>query len=843
MKKLNLLIFLFALTATKIFGQPANDNCANAIAINNLTTAQTVSVDLSGAMESLIGNCEDSTENNVDVWYQFTMPFDGKLRVSNIHGINRISLYHACGGAELACFWGDGYVDGLTHATTYYLRYSGSTPGLYSDNITVQVFAPPSNDDCTNAILISGINNEQVVSLDNQGAHESLDASCENGQDENLDLWYKFVMPFDGKIKITGVSIVQMVSLYDQCGGSELGCMFGSGFFNNLSSGQEYYLRYATRAEVAWKNNVYIHAFEPPPNDECANAINIPNIQSAQTISMEVRGATESLDASCDVSSDDNFDLWYSFTMPFSGKVKFSNLSIVNRVSLYDACGGNEIVCRAGTGFVEGLFGGTQYVLRFNTPSTYAHKTNIVIQAFAPPVNDACTDATVIGDISTAQTVVLDTRGASERLDASCENANQTNLDLWYQFDMPFDGKVEFSGVFGGNRLTLYDSCGGPELECLKGNGFFYGLNGGKRYTLRYAAIAEHAAVDQIVIQAFPTVVNDDCEEAIIIPNLTFKQQIILDTREATEGIEVSCEDSSFENLDLWYSFTMPFNGQLEINGVFGVNKLALFDSCGGMELACQIADGFFDSLSQGKEYLLRYSAISQHAGRDEFWVQAFAFDSNDDCGNALEILKIDSLQTIVVDTRNATESLDASCEDSATKNLDLWYRFLMPFQGDLMFSGVNNAHNISIWDSCGGAELYCSYGDGIFSGLQDSTIYLLRYASSELSAWADSFQIQAMVESGFADNRITNSKPLSISPNPINTHAVLNWTTAQTTENKLMILDLSGKLVIQKQLGLLYAGEQELRISFPSLADGLYIVHIQTENQLFRGKMIKAGN
>ena len=65
----------------------------------------------------------------------------------------------------------------------------------------------------------------------------------------------------------------------------------------------------------------------------------------------------------------------------------------------------------------------------------------MVLQAFAPPVNDACANATAIGDISTEQAVVLDTRGASESLDASCEDANHDNRDVWYQFNMPFDGK------------------------------------------------------------------------------------------------------------------------------------------------------------------------------------------------------------------------------------------------------------------------------------------------------------------------------------------------------------------------------------------------------------------
>ena len=264
MKYLILLLSLLFVFKSNIYAQPSHDECTNPIIISNLTSAQTLSVNLSGATESIDGSCEDSTLNNLDVWYQFTMPFDGKLRVTNVHGVNYISLYDTCGGTELACFRGNGYADSLQNGVSYLIRYSSSTMGLLNDNITVKVFSEPANDDCANAILVPNINTQQVISLDNQGAHESLDASCDDMQDEHLDLWYKFIMPYDGKIKVSGLSIIQSVSLYDQCGGIELACMYSTGFINELVSGQEYYLRYATIARSANNNNLSIQAFAPP---------------------------------------------------------------------------------------------------------------------------------------------------------------------------------------------------------------------------------------------------------------------------------------------------------------------------------------------------------------------------------------------------------------------------------------------------------------------------------------------------------------------------------------------------------------------------------------------------
>ncbi|MEL7529672.1 MAG: T9SS type A sorting domain-containing protein [Bacteroidota bacterium] len=744
MKRLPLFVLLCA-AFCQLSAQAPNDACNNAAVISNVQTLQMLTIDFTTATESLDASCETASHDNLDLWYSFVMPFDGKIKVSGISVVIKSVLFDQCSGTELGCVSGNGFLNGLTGGNTYLLRLGTASQYAAVKNVFIQAFTPPANDDCVNAIPILSIDTLQTIVLDNRGALEELDASCESAANDNLDLWYSFVMPFDGKIKLSGISVIIKTALYDQCGGTEIGCLGGAGFFENLMGGNTYLLRYASASLSAASNTFYIQAFNQPSNDDCVDAIAIPNIASIQSVLLDNRGAEESLDASCENSGDNNLDLWYSITMPFDGKLKVSGISVVKKIALYDQCGGTELACIGGNGFIENLLGGSSYILRYASASQNASNQTFYVQAFSVPAHDECSNALPISNLSSPQSISLDTSGATESLDASCENAADDNVDLWYQFSMPFDGKFGFSGVFGFNRISLYDSCGGAELGCQVGNGFFYGLSAGHTYALRYAAIAAQANTDQITLQAFPVAVNDACSNAINLSNLASPQSISLDTREATESLDASCENTADENLDLWYRFTMPFDGKLQISQVFGFNKLALFDSCGGSELACFSGNGFFDGLSNGTPYLLRYAAIASQADADQIEIQAFPPITNDECSNAFAIMGIDSLRIVNLDTRQASESLDASCEDPVDDNFDLWYQFTMPFEGEIALSKFMATSRLLLYDSCGSAERGCLSADGRFYGLQGGDRYILRYATPAQSAAADQFHIQAI--------------------------------------------------------------------------------------------------
>lgn len=827
MKALLFTGFLLLGLPSILLAQPPNDLCSGAITVPNLLSAQTISVDLTTATESLDASCETVSTDNLDLWYSFVMPVNGNLQITGVFGFNRIALFDACGGVELSCQIGNGIIPNLSTGTTYLLRYSIVSGGLATDNFTMQAFATPTNNTCSAAAVLGNPDASQAISLSLPGLTESLDASCETASNYNRDAWYEFVMPYDGNLQISGVFGTNTVSLYDACGGIEVVCIAGNGIIDSLTSGTTYLLRYGVISSSLTNDNFTIRSFPFPANNLCQNALPIPSIGSAQVITPEVRGASQSTVSTCEDSVEVNRDVWYSFVMPVNGRVRITGASVVERSTIYDACGGNEVGCLAGSGFIYNLFSGTTYWYKYSRPTAYAGAGTLSLEAFSSASNDECSSPDSIGDITTLQTISLDTQEATESLDASCETASNDNLDLWYTFTMPFNGKIKIDGPSIIKRTVLYDGCGGAELDCLAGTGFLYQLIGGSTYLLRYATPATNAATETITLQAFPTASNDECSSPLAIGSLGSVQTMSLDTREASESLNASCEDSSLVNSDLWYSLEMPFDGNLNFQGVFGVNRLSLYDGCGGAELRCRQGSGLITDLDSGATYQLRYAANSGNAAQDDFTIEALPLASNDACDSALAIADVTVPTTIAADTRAATESLDASCEVATEEHLDLWYSFMMPYNGYLSISQSFGQHQFSLFDSCTGAELGCFTGDGNFEALQSGQTYLLRYSSESTGARLDSFVVLAnmvlAVDSaglfgGFAHGREVDPDIL-LFPNPTSSSL---WLSGQDRDafQRADLYDAFGAFISSLPI-------EQQHISLPLLPEGHYYLRL----------------
>ena len=750
MESLKLLTIFFLLSVSISFAQaPPNDECANRETIT-IGTSDYIqySVSMTGATESLNASCENSADTNNDVWYEFVMPLDGILFISNLNSLNYVSIYDSCGGTEIDCGSDETSFSGLTSGTTYILRLSYRFNG--NVNFRVQAFEAAANDECADRETISvSTSNYTQYTIDSRLATESMDASCDTATNDNLDLWYEFVMPVNGNIEIKEAQQFQYqtYTLFDSCGGSELGCVYDRGFFLNLTAGDTYILRISDREDRAGPINFRIQAFEFLTNNECADSQNI-TVETANSIDYTInfRAAYESFNSSCETESNENFDLWYDFIMPVNGNLSLKQLG-AEVVTLYDACSGNEISCKTGAQFIYGLASGVSYKLRFS--STVLVSRNVRIQAFEEALNDDCINSEIITvETATPSSYTIDTRRATESIDASCENAANDNLDLWYEFVMPVNGNIQLTGlVTNKDYSVLFNSCTGEELDCISGNGTFFNLNSNSTYKLRFGQSTSNAITRNMSIQAFEVLTNDECSNA---QSMTVETSQIntysVNLAAATESIDASCNSATFNNLDVWYSFTMPVNGNLQITNVESSQSFSIFDACGGNELQCFTNDGSFTGLLATTDYILRVSEPETQSGVINFSVQAFEVVLNDECVSA-EIITVDTTQTntVTINLASATESLDVSCETSSNNNLDVWYQFSMPVNGNVQILNSDNAQRFTLFDVCSGNEIDCFSGNGLFLDLAVNTNYVLRVAENDSTAGLISFDIQAL--------------------------------------------------------------------------------------------------
>ncbi|MDB2462747.1 hypothetical protein N9W61_01420 [Algibacter sp.] len=616
MKKIYFLYFLL-LSFQITLAQPANDDCTNAELITITNTTTNFNFDINNAVINNETICT-TTEDYADVWYQFSMPFNGNIYVDGIIGWNNFALYTTCGSVAIACENTNGLFTNLSSGTTYFLRvyrtaYTASNTNYQNFGITAFETAP--NDDCNTSESISVSTTSSSISFEMGGASVNNELGCSGTASDYVDIWYDFTMPFNGNVFLDAVIGWNNLALYDACGGVQIDCGTANQFFTGLSAGTNYKLRiFRTVADV---NKSYlsftIKAFEDAVNDDCASSQNLTVSTNETDVNFAIGGSTITNSIGCDgTSAADYVDLWYDFTMPFNGNV-FVDASIGwNNISLYDACAGAQIECGSASQLFTELTAGTNYKLRiFRTVANVNNSyLDFSIKAFEEATNDEClTSQNIV--VSTSETDVdFIIGGASINNEEGCEGATPADyVDIWYEFTMPVNGNIFVDAIIGWNNIALYDACGGQQLQCGSANELISGLTTGTNYKLRiYRTLANvNNTYTSFSIQAFEIINNDECANAENITVSNLPTTVHFGITGADRHNEIGCSGTTAQDYaDVWYEFTMPSDGDVIIDGTIGWNNFALYDTCGGNELACFETQGEIIGLTSGTTYILR---------------------------------------------------------------------------------------------------------------------------------------------------------------------------------------------------------------------------------------------
>lgn len=86
------------------------------------------------------------------------------------------------------------------------------------------------------------------------------------------------------------------------------------------------------------------------------------------------------------------------------------------------------------------------------------------------------------------------------------------------------------------------------------------------------------------------------------------------------------------------------------------------------------------------------------------------------------------------------------------------------------------------------------------------------------------------------------SNKPyiLNIYPNPANDNASINYTLNKPANNlKLSVYDITGRMILSNDLGSRYKGDNTESIDLKSLPNGIYILRLQGNDQIFNGKIV----
>ncbi len=433
---------------------PANDDCANAIALT-VNADDSCTATTSGTIESATADGESEascsgTEDD-DVWYTF-------VATSETHTIDLINvangttdLYHSlwegtCGSlVNLLCSDPNSSVaSGLTIGNTYTLRvYSWtSTPGQTTtfDVCIGTPPAPPANDECVDAIALTvnpDFNCGTVTSATIESATASGESDTACGGTEDDDVWFTFVATQTEHtidlINVANGTTDLYHSLWEGTCGSLVNLLCSdpnSSTATGLTIGNTYTLRVYTWTGTAGQTTTFdvcIGSTPPPPaNDDCVNAIaatvnpfgDCSAITSFDTVSATNSGSV----GSCEGSAGGELDVWFTFATDAASDA--INIEVTSgtpgsvEVAIYDACGGTEVACvaglSAGLNTITGLTPSTSYVLQVwnETFSSGAYDLCLSYPPLCTPVN--VVSSTVVDDCPNTQffvEVVIDDLG------------------------------------------------------------------------------------------------------------------------------------------------------------------------------------------------------------------------------------------------------------------------------------------------------------------------------------------------------------------------------------------------------------------------------------------------
>ena len=180
--------------------------------------------------------------------------------------------------------------------------------------------AQPVNNNCSGAIAITTLDGTCQTGFDVTGATEDVGSgACTGGANENV--WFSFVATgVSAQIQVNNGPGIPEISLIQFNGApcdpgvaSELDCSAGAPLTvdNILTVGQVYYVMVAFTNNADGTFDICINNPPPAPNDNCANATPINNLDNACIDSNNDWPSTDWAIPGCFTGS--TFNTWFSF--------------------------------------------------------------------------------------------------------------------------------------------------------------------------------------------------------------------------------------------------------------------------------------------------------------------------------------------------------------------------------------------------------------------------------------------------------------------------------------------------------------------------------------------------
>ncbi len=665
MTPLRRFIALTAAGITLQCGAQVNDNCSNAIPLTvGLTCQMNIFSSIGATAEPGVApNPSCGYYKGGDVWFTLVMPASGELRyeIEGISGINPQTAFYTgtCGAfTEYLCLHlikVRTIVDPSLAGQTIYIRvfnYNSATGGIF--RLCVWDPPVPPNNDCEDAsiLLIDTLCNPQTWSNAYATAQpDSVAANPNCGHYKGGDVWFTFIMPASGALRIE-LTPAQATLYRGGCGAFiKVDCMHLDALrtiHDTSLAGETMFLR------VYSYNNVEgapftMCIFEPaiPVNDNCEDAVQLSIDTACNTQTWSNAYATAQPDSVApdpDCGHYKGGDVWFTFTMPASGKLRIE-LTPAQATLYRGGCGAFiKVDCMhldaLRTIHDTSLAGETMFLRVYSYNNEEGAPFTMCIFEPAIPVNDNCEDAVQLSidtacNTQTWSNAYATAQPGSVAPDPDC--GHYKGGDVWFTFTMPASGKLRIE--LTPAQATLYrGGCGAfIKVDCMHLDALRTihdtSLAGETMFLRVYSYNNEEGAPFTMCIYEPDIPQNDHCESAIPLSVETSCNPLPFTNRFATAQPQAVCPNPScghYKGGDVWFSALMPKTGHIYMNrtNISGMNaQWAVYTgNCGNMtQIACaQLSNSLhiYDlSLAETTLYIRVFNYNNEEGGDFSFCV------------------------------------------------------------------------------------------------------------------------------------------------------------------------------------------------------------------------------
>ena len=493
MTNLSRLIFatLVLLGSVVAFAAPSNDNFASARTLSNntgTTTGTNVEATFQFDDEELDHAGDGAGQS---VWFRWTAPNDG-LYSFNTQGSDFDTVLAVYTGTSLVTLIEEASAHGEiafgNPARVYFTAVAGTTyrialDGWFADTNFEGLYRlswlkvpPPANDNFANGIVLSG-RSGSVNASNREGTKEAN----EDGDPSGASIWYRFSAPESGFLRLLDGESTSVFPVFTVYTGADLNSLTEV-VTENLDGryvvdpGTVYHIMVEGDLPGEEGDIEFDFTFTPA-NDIFENAKNLSG--TSGTIQDDNGGATLELGEPPHAGGNGGYSLWFRWTAPASGQVRFSAETIpgpgyTDALAVYTGS-----VIATLTPVESGLSSplvfnavvGTEYKIAVDTDSANSPGAfKLSWLQIAPPSNDNLANALILGGNSGQVSALLlgATRESAEILHFQFIES-PSNVSVWYRWAAPADGVFVFrkTDLLASGRLHQVEGSGNDPFRPL----------------------------------------------------------------------------------------------------------------------------------------------------------------------------------------------------------------------------------------------------------------------------------------------------------------------------------------------------------------------------------------